>query len=54
VVERGRTFIQRMVDELSDEETRRGVHFRTRVSAIIESVTPADRRPAPPARARRA
>ncbi len=44
MVERGRQFIQSMVDHLSVEESRHGVHFLSRVSEIIELVQPAESR----------
>ena len=40
----GHRFLQRMVNHLNDEESRQGVHFLTRVSAIIDLV---DKPPAP-------
>lgn len=38
MIERAHLFVQRMVDHLSDEESAQGVHFLSRVSAIIEEV----------------
>lgn len=38
MVERGQTFIQTMVDRLSAEEAKSGVHFLSRVSDIIDAL----------------
>lgn len=38
MVEQGQRFVQRMVDLLTAEEAAQGVHFLTRVSAIIDLV----------------
>jgi DNA-binding MarR family transcriptional regulator len=38
MVERGRAFLQTMVDRLSAEEARNGVHFLSRVSEIIDAL----------------
>ena len=38
MVEQGQRFVQRMVDLLSADEAAQGVHFLTRVSAIIDLV----------------
>jgi DNA-binding MarR family transcriptional regulator len=43
MVEDGRRFIQTMVDRLTASEAAQGVHFLTRVSAIIDEVPPATR-----------
>lgn len=38
MVAQGHRFVQRMVDHLRDDESAQGVHFLTRVSAIIDIV----------------
>ena len=38
MVEQGHRFVQRMVDHLSADESAQGVHFLSRVSAIIDLV----------------
>lgn len=38
MVERGRRFLQTMVDHLSESEADQGVHFLSRVSTIIDQV----------------
>lgn len=43
MIEEGRRFIQTMVDHLSAAEAAQGVHFLTRVSAIIDVVQPRTR-----------
>lgn len=43
MIDEGRRFIQTMVDHLSATEAAQGVHFLTRVSAIIDVVQPRTR-----------
>lgn len=47
MVAQGHRFLQRMVNHLRDEESAQGVHFLTRVSAIIDIVE--REKPVPPA-----